>query len=130
MKKSIVVLLTFVGIIGGLVGLQNYDQHRLNQITEKCQSQIANAHLDGKSPEEVSAFLDANHIAHDPYSGVELILQDHGPTLKEGFIQAQTGPRIYLFKWPGGETWQVRMTFVFDEHNRFKSNMIYSEGYQ
>ncbi len=128
MKTLIIVLLTFAGITGGLVVLQNYDQNRLNQIVEKCQSQIANAHLEGKSPEQVIAFLDANHIAHDPYTGVELFHGDPGPTLKMGTIRAQVGPRIYLFKWPGGETWQVRMTFTFDEHSRYNSNMIYSEG--
>ena len=129
MKKSTAGLLCFIGCVAGLFVLQNYDQRRLNQIMSDCQSKIAIAQLDGKSPQEVAAFLDTQNIAHDPYTGAELI---HGEgkniSLKEGFIDGYAGSYIYLFKWPGGDFWHVRITFTFDGQNKYKSSFVYAEG--
>ena len=129
MKKLIIVLLCFIGCIAGLFAFQNFDQRRLNHIMQDCQSKIAIAQLNGKSPKEVAAFLDTQNIAHDPYTGVELIhWEGKNITYKEGFIDGYSGPYIYLFKWPGGDFWHVRITFIFDGQSKYKSSFVYAEG--
>ena len=129
MKKSTVVWLCFFGLIVSLFALQNYNQRRLKQVMDECNSKIAIAQLDGKNPTEVAAFLDKQKIVHDSYYRSRVVtLAGKNTSYQEGFIDAYAGPDIYIFKWPWGTRWFVRIPFIFDDQSKYRSSFVYAEG--
>ncbi len=126
--KKIIMILCAVSFIAGpfviLAAYQHYNQQRIYQAMNEWQNKVTNAHLNGKSPEEVSAFLDAQQVAHDPYSGRQAMIGGG----KMGYIVAHPDTAYYLPSVTGRNSWSVEVDFTFDEKNKCCNFFVGASG--
>ena len=126
MKKAIIIL-CLAGFVAGVITYQKYNQQRLSQAIGGWQSKVDMAQLNGKSPDEVSAFLIRYGASQEPYTGLKLV-HDRNTSYREGYILAHTRPVVYLLRLPEPRYYSVQMNFTFDEQNKCTSSYVWSQG--
>ena len=116
------IFILIISIIFVSVGSSNaVSNTRMQRQKNYWKSVLQNSHLIGKTPSEVSSYLDRNGVPHGEYDdGSGLVLElDSSPRRK---IEAEflgVGKTLTLSQGP--MIWDLRMQFIFDERNKMKS---------
>lgn len=125
--KKMLAFLCVIGIVLGAMMFQSHSHQQLFQAIDAWQSRNDRAHLNGKSPAEVAAYLDAWGVAHTPYSNLEQVRETDGTHL-EGYILAHTRTTHILISLAPSDYWTVEMSYRFDEHNKCRSSYVWASN--